>query len=54
MKKGEALFFSDMTLMKWMFKQNMRRLKDHKCSSKIEEKDGQKETIHGLEQLSQQ
>ena len=48
MKKGEALFFFDMTPMKWMSKQNMRRFKDYRCSSKIEEKNGQKETIIGL------
>ncbi len=51
-KKGEALLFFDMTRMRWMSKQNMRRFKDYKCSSKITEKDGQRETSIGLLGLS--
>lgn len=47
-KKGEVLFFFDMTPMKWMSKHNMRRFNDYWCSSKINGKNRQKETSVGL------
>lgn len=51
-KNAEAIFFFNITDMKWMSKQNMRRFKDYKCSSEIKRKRGQRETSIGLLGLS--